>query len=83
MKVIKIKAAFLAVTIFSATSIFAQDSSHLPKRDTTKMPKTDSTSMIDKKNLKLSGNTSFTDGALIYGDNKTTAIREKTPKKIG
>jgi len=45
MKSTGLKGVFLGLTLFAATSLFAQDTTNTPKPDTTKWPKHDTTSM--------------------------------------
>ena len=82
MNSIKLKAGLFAIGLFSMTATFAQDSTKMPKPDTTKMPKTDSTSMVKMKGANTVSNTFFTSPSFIGNDNKFSAKKEKSSRRI-
>ena len=78
MKSIKLKVFFLAVSFFSFSVIFAQDTTNKPKPDTTKLPpKHDSTSMI---NTHSSG--SFLSSNVDAINSSLTKNRDRVEAKI-
>lgn len=79
MKLIKVKVFFLAVSFFSFSALFAQDSTNNPKTDTSKAPKHDSTSMIQthRSGNILSSNATEITAFIGKNENKVEAKKEE------
>jgi hypothetical protein len=79
MKFIKVKVFFLAVSFFSFSAIFAQDSTSHPKTDSSKAPKHDSTSMIQtpRSSNALTSNVTEITAFIGKNENKVEAKKEE------
>ena len=82
MKSIHLKAFFLALSFFTFSAIFAQDTTNKPKPDTTK-PKHDSTSMAKQSGAGLlCSNIDAINSSLINDDKIAARKEDKKEEKI-